>query len=230
MAVNETFIASWAGGNGYSRTEAYESGRNNSSGYVDVYWRIGSRGTWGSISGTWDWSRGGTPGGASSSAGAATGIRWVQSSTKRIYCDANGNYSNFSVSMWWDMYYGTGTATTTIGISRSPLAPTNIAPVGSNVGVTGARITASVSSHGHGTSSTYNIRYRKSGDVSWTERGYGGNTWDISSLTPGTVYEMSSRAKNNNGDEAAWTTGTYTFTTLPAPNTSAALLKVVGVF
>jgi len=226
--ATEAFIASWSGGSGYSRVDSYESGRNNSSNYVDVYWWVGSRGTWGSISGTWDWSRGGTAGGASGSIGAATGIRGVQSGTKRIYGDVNGNYSNFALTMYWDMYYGTGTASRTIGFSRSPLAPTNAAPTSSAVGVTSATLNGSVSSHGHGTSSTIYLSYKKASVGSWTDLS-SGSSKAITGLTPGTVYQMRSKATNNNGDANGFTSGTYEFTTLPAPNISNALLGVVGV-
>ena len=227
MAVKEVAIATWSGGTAYSRVEIKESGRNNAAGWIDVYWWHGTRSTHGSVSGTWDWARSGVVSG-SGSVGAATGTRMIGSGTKRYTCDANGNFANRAMNQSLDVYYGSGSANQTISFARAPLAPTNIAPTGSNIAVTSARITASVSSHGHGTSSSYNIRYRKQGSDTWIERGWGGNTWDLTGLTPGSVYEMSSIARNNNNDTNSWT-GTYTFTLLPAPNTSQQLLSITGV-
>lgn len=226
--VVEKAIATWSGGTGYSRVDIWEAGRDNNAGWVDVGWWVGSRGTWAGISGSWDWSRYGFAGNASGSVGAATGVRGIQSGTTRVYCDANGNYSNYGIGMWWDMYYGQGAAESYIQPGRSAKAPTNNAPTASNISVVTARINGSVSSNGWGTSSSYDFRYRKQGSSTWTERGFGGNTWNLSGLTPGTTYEMAQRSRNNNNDTTGWTP-TYTFTTLPAPNTSEALLRIVGV-
>lgn len=160
-----------------------------------------------------------------------TGWSQLFSGDYTIGHDSNGN-KTVGGSAYLDYFYSSGTVSGSQALGRLGIAPTNQAPAASNVSVTNARITASVSSFGRPSSaagSPYNIRYRKQGTGTWTERGYGGSTWDISGLTPGTTYEMASRAKNSYGDESAWTTGTYTFTTLPAPNTSAALLSIVGV-
>jgi len=140
--------------------------------------------------------------------------------------DVNGNLS-IGVASWIDAYYGSGTASTTYNAPRIPLAPTNIAPVSSLVKVTTARITAGVSSHGHGTSSTYSIRYRLSGTSTWTTRAFGGATWDLTGLQPGKTYEMSSQAKNNNGDTNSFTTGTYTFKTKGIAGLTPLLMALV---
>jgi len=165
--------------------------------------------------GTWDWNT--YVGGYAAS--GSTAVNWGSGDYLMGYKDAtfnhdvNGNCGAIGGSSWMDAYYGSGTAYESYTPPRIALAPTNLAPAGSLVKPTTARITASVSSHGHGTSSTYNIRYRLSGASTWTERGYGAATWDLTGLKPGKVYEMGSIAKNNNGDTNSWTTGTYTFKT-----------------
>lgn len=146
--------------------------------------------------------------------------------------DANGNWSgNYGAAVSYSFAnVGSGSGTWGMTLDRLPLAPTNGTPVASLIMPTTARITASVSSWGHGSahSTPYNIRYRKQGDATWIERGWGASTWDLTGLIPGTTYEFAARARNNQGDTASYTS-TQTFSTLPAPNTSTALLKIVGV-
>lgn len=65
--------------------------------------------------------------------------------------------------------------------------------------------------------------------------GYGTNltdssspyTWDLTGLVPGSTYHYRFVITNNGGKVI--TTGDYTFTTLPAPSISVALLNVIGI-
>lgn len=99
----------------------------------------------------------------------------------------------------------------------------------SNIAVTSATITAAASA-GSNSSGVASIQLQYGLTTS-----YGTNstdsaspfTWDLSGLTPGTTYHYRFVITNNGGKQT--TTGDYTFTTLPAPNTSAALLNIVGV-
>lgn len=145
--------------------------------------------------------------------------------------DSNGN-KTVSGSAWLDYAFANGTINGSQPLGRLGIAPTNVAPTASNVGVVTARINGAVTNWGRPNtahSTPYNFRYRKQGDTTWIERGWGGSTWDISGLTPGTTYEMGLRARNSWPDTSDWTTGTYTFTTLPAPNTNAVMLGIIGV-
>lgn len=147
--------------------------------------------------------------------------------------DANGNLvigGGASVNMNNSPYMTTGSTGISYNPGRLARAPTNSTPTSSNISVVTARITASVSSWGNGSahSTPYNIRYRKQGDATWIERGWGAANWDLTGLIPGTAYEFQTRARNNNGDTSAYTSSQQ-FTTLPAPSTSATLLGITGV-
>lgn len=99
----------------------------------------------------------------------------------------------------------------------------------SNVLVTTATITATASAGTNSTGvSSIQLQYGPT-------TSYGTNitdssspfTWDLTDLLPGTTYHY--RFVITNAGGRTTTTGDYTFTTLPAPNTSAALLNIVGV-
>lgn len=235
--VVETAIATWSGGTGYSRVDINEGGRDNNAGWVDINWWVGSRGTWPSVSGTWDWSRYGLAGNASGSVGAATGIRGIQSGTTRVYCDANGNYANYGIGMHWDMFYGQGDAVSTITPGRSAKAPSiaNVSVTPGTIAVTTAQLRAETASLGWGTTGYWRMYYRKQGSSTWIDLGQqtdaaGYNYWNVTGLTPGTTYEFRAMAWNNNNDGLNSNySSTSTFTTLPAPNISDALLSIVGV-
>jgi hypothetical protein len=100
----------------------------------------------------------------------------------------------------------------------------------SNIAVTTATITATANA-GTNSSGVASIQLQYG-----LTTGYGTNstdssspyTWALTGLTPGSTYHYRF-VITNNGTKTA-TTGDYTFTTLPAPNTSAALLNIVGVF
>lgn len=112
-------------------------------------------------------------------------------------------------------------------LPRIPLAPANNAPTSSNIAVTSATLSGSVANNGHGTSSTIYLSYKKVSDSTWIDLS-GGTPKNLTGLTPGTQYQIRSRAVNNNGDGSGWVSGS-SFTTLPAPNTSEVLLQIVGV-
>lgn len=214
------------------RVELWQESQNLGANTSYVRFKLSFLTSGGSRTGTWDYyiDVDGARRATSSFGGTHSGWQTVVDSGITVSHDGNGNRSVGAYG-WGDVYFGSGGTGGTITLSRLGIAPTNNAPTASNVSVISARVNASVSSWGRPSSahgSPYNIRYRKSGG-SWVERGWGGSTWDLSGLEPGATYEMSSRARNSYGDESGWTTGTYTFTTLPAPNTSAALLKIVGV-
>lgn len=211
MAVNETLIATWSGGSAYSRTEAYESGRNDAAGWVDAYWWVGSRDTHASVSGTWDFTRYGGPGSSSGSVSAATGTRGIQSGTHRLYCDANGNYAGFGIGLYLNVFFGAGDSTTNIGFSRSPLAPTISVNSSSAITPVAATLTGAVSNNGHGTSTTITYYYRVNGVGSYTNAGTGSSK-NLTGLTPNTNYQWYITATNNNGDTA--TGSVQNFTTL----------------
>lgn len=227
MATWEDACATWSGGTTYVRLIMNQDDQSVGGNWTDVNWSVQSRDTHGSISGTWDWNRYGDIGSASGSVAAATGTRTITSGTKRIYHDANG-YGDCTGRARLDVYYGVGdTGTKTLPLSRIPLAPSLNNPTSSSISVVTATISGSVANNGHGTSSTIYLRYKKTADPTWIELSAGA-TKNLVGLTPGTQYQFASRATNNNGDATGWS-GTQTFTTLPAPNTSAALLRIVGV-
>ena len=232
MAVVETFLATWSGGSTYARVEAYEAARNDAAGYVDIYWWNGWRDTHPSVSGTWDWSRYGQAPNASGSVSAAPGTIGIASGYSRVYCDANGNYSDYGLGEHMDVYYGNGDAVVHVDPARSPLAPGISSLTADTILPTGARLGIEISNFGHGTSAAMYTQYRKQGDSTWIAQAAqndvaGYNYFSISGLTPGTTYEYMAVAYNNNGDTSS--TGTQTFKTLPAPNASTQLFRIIGL-
>ncbi len=79
-----------------------------------------------------------------------------------------------------------------------------------------------------GTVVSYTLRWRRQGNSTWTERtGFGGASGSISSLNPGTAYEVAVRA--NGTDQNSDYTATVTASTLvPAPDTPVSLSGVPG--
>lgn len=212
------------------RVELWEEGQDAANNTSWVRFRFSFLTSNGSRTGTWEWwlDVDGARRGGGSFGGSHSGWQTMIDSGMTVWHDANG-YRQVGAWGFGDAYFGSGDTGGTLTLNRLGWPPANNAPVGSNTSVVSARITASVANNGRGTSiASYNIRYRPVGG-SWVERGFGGATWDLTGLTPGTTYEMGSCARNNNGDTADWTSGTYTFTTLPAPNTSVPLMKIVGI-
>lgn len=166
------------------------------------------------------------------------------SGTKSVNDTNNGSSVSFTVSVGADTTsYGgrigawfsgdsqtyTSTHTMTFPAAGSPTGSTATA---SNVSVTTATLGASVSGWGSYSSAGtgQRIEYKKTTDGSWTTLAYStstSHTRNITGLTPGTEYQVRTYASNGSGKTA--NSSTITFTTLPAPNTSAALLRVVGV-
>jgi mannan endo-1,4-beta-mannosidase len=144
--------------------------------------------------------------------------------------DANGNWSGtFGASASY-VYgqVGSGSGTWGMTLDRLALAPTMNNPVATNVSVVTATISGSAANNGNGTSTTIYLRYKKTAesDASYVQQL--GDTWNLTGLTPATSYTFQIYGHNNNSDASGWV-NTQTFTTLPAPSTSAALLDIIGV-
>lgn len=141
----------------------------------------------------------------------------VHTYTRTLNHDSNGNLTLSWGGQYVSGWSGFGTLTISnrnSTVDRRPLAPTNNAPTWSNVGSTTATVAGSVSSNGHGSSSTIYLRYRQSGTPTWTELS-SGTPKNLTGLTSNARHYVSSRATNNNGDANSWTTGTYDTITLP---------------
>lgn len=132
--------------------------------------------------------------------------------------DANGNGSygmNADVAVFGS---GTSAASGSEGLPRLALAPSFSALTADTIKPTSARLGVEISSHGHGTSSNFNMYVRLQGTGTWTDLGNQGdvggfNYWNATGLKPGKVYEYICNAWNNNGDFAQ--TGVQTFKTQP---------------
>jgi hypothetical protein len=132
------------------------------------------------------------------------------------------------IGAWFDGDAQTYTAAKTLDIPDlgSPSLSTQSA---SSIAVTTATVTATAAA-GTNSSGVASIQLQYG-----LTTGYGTNstdssspyTWALTGLTPGSTYHYRFVITNNGGKTT--TTGDYTFTTLPAPNTSAALLNIVGV-
>ena len=138
-----------------------------------------------------------------------------------IGCSANVNMNNPG-------WLTTGSASGTYSPTRIGVAPTMNNPVASNVSVVTATISGTNANNGNGTSTTVYLRYKKTAESDSTYTQQQTTSWDLTGLTPGTSYTFQIYGVNNNGDYSDWV-NTQTFTTLPAPSTSAALLGIIGV-
>lgn len=135
--------------------------------------------------------------------------------------DANGNGScgwSTSVNMNNSPYATTGSNSSSISLTRLPLAPTFASITADTVRTTSVRLGAEISSYGHGTGANFEMYHRLQGSGTWISNGIqadvgGFNYWSISGLTPGRIYEYICNCTNNNGDFAQ--SGTQTFSTTP---------------
>lgn len=216
----------------------------NSSTQVSLHIRVWVQksGSWFSNSGgSWNANIGGQTGsgGFNYAGGNQTYTLWE---TDRTYNkDANG-YVNIGCYAYinGDNSPGVGAGSTnqTYSPARVPNPPTIASATATNVSVVSATINMNVSSVGLGTSVLQRMFYKKTTDASWTQVSYdqagtGTKSWDITGLVPATSYHFLARAINNNGDTrdlpATYPSESYKFTTLPAPNVSAATLGIIGV-
>ena len=112
--------------------------------------------------------------------------------------------------------------------ARIGVAPTMNNPVASNISVATATIAGTNANNGLGTSTTVYLRYKKTAesDASYVQQQT--TSWNLTGLTPGTSYTIQIYGVNNNGDTNGWQ-NTQTFTTLPAPANSTAMLRIIGI-
>lgn len=206
----------------------------NSSTQVSLHVRVwvNKSGSWFSNSGgSWNANIGGlvNSGGFNYAAGTQTYTLWEFDYT--FNKDANG-YINVGCYAYinGDNPPGVGAGSTSQSYSpaRIGIAPTMNNPVASNVSVVSATISGSAANNGLGTSTTVYLRYKKSADPDGSYQQIQATTWNLTNLTPGTQYTFQIYGVNNNGDTNGWQ-NTQTFTTLPAPSISGALLGVIGV-
>jgi hypothetical protein len=144
--------------------------------------------------------------------------------------DANGNWSGTFGAACSYVYsqVGSGSGTWGMTLDRLALAPTMNNPAASNVSVVTATISGTQANHGNGTSTTVYLRYKKTAESDASYQQLQTTSWDLTGLTPNTEYTIQIYGANNNGDASGWV-NSQTFTTLPAPSTSSALLEVIGV-
>ena len=214
MATWEGHVATYSGGSVYIRVNIDQGTQSSAGNWTDVSWSVQSRDTHGGVSGTWDWNRSGFYGSASGSVGAATGTRTIQSGTTRVYHDGNGNGSAYGYA-WLDAYYGQGSTSGTLGLSRLGLAPESRNKSVDTITATSARLGAYHSNNGRGSSSAMRVYYRLDNTGGWSQTSdQGGTGWKYWSVgfSANSMYGYFSRHWNNNGDSAD--TGTSTFVTL----------------
>ena len=154
--------------------------------------------------------------------------------------DANGN---LGVSIYGYIngdnspYVTSGSASWTHYPARIGVAPTIASCTATNVGVTTATINMNATDFGLGTSVTQRMFYKKTTDASWTQvsdqTGTGAKSWNLTGLQPATSYHILARAVNNNGDTgnlpSSYPSGSYMFTTLPAPANSRTMMNILGI-
>lgn len=216
------------------RVELWEESVDYANNRSWVRYRLSFLTSNGSRSGTWDYwlNVNGGRVATSSFGGTHSGWQTVVDSGYWHGRDANGNGSA-SAQGWGDVYYGSGDTGGSIGLTRIGRAPSINGTSADNISVESVRLGMEFNNYGNGTSAASRMYYRIQGSGSgWSQTsdqgdGAGWTYWDVTGLTPATTYEYFTRAWNNNGDTAD--SSTNTFTTLPPPSTSNALLKVLGV-
>lgn len=190
--------------------ESYEQSYNAAANYSIVYWRAYVNITSGSRTGNWDWNAyvdGNYVGGGSVSPSNWSGEHTLGSGTITVYHDANG-YKTVSCSSYLDDYYAQATASGSYALTRLPLAPTISSVVVSNIKANEATITTSISSNGHGTSTTVTTYYRVLNTGSYISVGTG-SPKIITGLSSAKTYQYYVTAINNNGDVATSSVGTF---------------------
>lgn len=129
-----------------------------------------------------------------------------------VYADGNGNTSGSYGGSFSSSYGGVGSGSGDYGFTlpRMALPPTIDSITISNVKSTRATLAGHLSSYGHGTSGYVEGYYRLGTTGGFTSLGNqaytGTNTWSITGLKPGTLYQYTVNSTNNNGD---LTTGSY---------------------
>ena len=228
-------MAEWGFSLGSAGTGYIYAAENwNASTQVSMHHRIRAdkSGAWYSGSGgTWNANFGGL-----TNSGAFNYVAGTQSYTfwefdHTFNKDANGNI-NIGVYGYVNgdnpPGVGAGSRSETYTPARIGVNPTMNNPVASNISVVTATISGTNANNGLGTSTTVYLRYKKTADSDATYQQSQTTSWNLTGLTPGTSYTIQIYGANNNGDTAGWT-NTQTFTTLPAPSTSTALLGIIGV-
>jgi hypothetical protein len=229
MANFDTLIVS-ASPQVYVRLQLAESSYDVNANTSSIYWEIDSITNGGSRSGTWDWNTNISGNVYSGSVGGThSGTQGISSGYVTIGHDANGNGS-MGGSAYLDAFYGNGTSSGSIGLTRLPLAPPITSIIADTIKPTTARLGLEIGGYGHGTSTSMYMQYRKLGDTSWIgtpaqadAAGY--NYWTITALKPGTVYEYRGVAYNNNGDQSI--SGVQTLKSLAVPGMIPLLMALL---
>lgn len=135
--------------------------------------------------------------------------------TRNLPHNAAGQYSDaFSVAIAHgvDNPPGSGSTNPTLTLTNFP-EPASGSFASSLITATTARLSATLTTNGNGSSSTQTFQYRKTGDATWISAGTG-SPKDLSGLAPSTNYQWRVVTTNNNGNSS--TGSTQNFTTLPA--------------
>lgn len=227
-------MADWAMGSlSTGRVEAWENW--NSSTQVSMHYKLSCEIRGGAYHGgpgpTWSGNLAGGYVGSGGWSYTSNGWRTLREFDVTLNKDANGNIS-ISVHGYINgdnsPYVTSGQASWTHYPARIGIAPTMNNPVASNVSVATATISGSNANNGLGTSTTIYLRYKKTAEADGTYQQLQTTSWNLTGLTPGTSYTIQIYGINNNGDTNGWQ-NTQTFTTLPAPANSTAMLRVLGI-
>lgn len=191
------------------RFDMTQGSQSTNGNYTNVNWSIQSITSGGTRTGTWDYNAyvNGTRVANGSNSSTHSGTQTLASGSIRVNHDANGK-KTVSGSGWLDAYFGSGTVSGSLTLSRIARAPYGLTQSHNSVTTTSAKIVLDISNRGHGTSASHEAQYRKG-----TSGSYSGtpdqsitdtqpNTFTLSGLTPNTLYQYRQRVWNNNGDEA----------------------------
>lgn len=191
------------------RFDMTQGSQNTNGNYTNVNWSIQSITSNGSRTGTWDYKAvvNGSTRANSSNSSTHSGTQTLASGSYQVGHDANGN-KTVSGSGWLDAYYGSGTASGSITLSRIARAPYGLTQSLVSTSLNGAVINLDISSRGHGTSAAHKVQYRKNktgtvyntADQSCTDTAT--NTFTLTGLSPNTLYDFRQQVWNNNGDTA----------------------------
>lgn len=132
---------------------------------------------------------------------------------------------------------GAGVNSASWGGGQSFSIPTAGSPTGQTINATDVSVvtvTLNAAISNWGTNCTagsgQRIEYREGTSGAWTELAYStsmSHSRNVTGLKPSTLYQM--RTYTSNGAGQTGYSSISTFTTLPAPSTSAPLLKIIGV-
>lgn len=198
------------------RFDMTQGSQNTNGNYTNVNWSVQSITSGGTRTGTWDYNAyvNGSRRANGSNSSTHSGTQTLASGSYQVGHDANGN-KTVSGSGWLDAYFGSGTASGSLTLSRIARAPYGLTQSVNSITTSTATVVLDISNRGHGTSATHRAEYKPTNQSNYTNSSnqsitdLNANNFNISGLTQNTEYHYRQRAWNNNNDTAVSSAGTF---------------------